>query len=54
MIKLLESGYYLLNGTELVPDDAESARALQSKTGQAVTKEALLTGSWKPTILPAI
>ncbi len=53
MIKLLEGGYYLLNGTELVQDNPESAKALQSKTGQAVTKEEAAKGTIAYRILEA-
>ena len=39
MIKLLTSGTYLVNGTELFADDKDVAQAIQNKTGRAVTKE---------------
>lgn len=38
-MKLYDSGVYLVNGTELVADGPEAAAAIQSKTGQSVTKE---------------
>ncbi len=39
MITLLQSGAYLLNGAEIVPDDGEAGAALLSKTGKNITKE---------------
>ena len=33
MIQLLNSGAYLLNGTEIVPDDAEALACVKAKTG---------------------
>ena len=39
-MKLYEHGVYLINGTELVEDGSDAAAAVQSKTGEAVTKEA--------------
>lgn len=38
MIKLYETGVYLLNGREIIPDDGNAAAAIQSKTGQAADK----------------
>ena len=38
-MKLYDSGVYLVNGTELVAEGPEAAAAIQSKTGQSVTKE---------------
>ncbi len=39
MIQLLNGGAYLLNGTEIVPDDAEALACIKSKTGMDVSKE---------------
>ncbi len=39
MIELLQGGAYLINGTEIVADDAEAMAAIQAKTGKAVSKE---------------
>ena len=39
MISLLDSGAYLLRGTEIIPDDQEAASAILSKTGKNVSKE---------------
>ena len=39
MIKLSEGGAYLLHGTEIVPDGAEAAAQIKSRTGMEVSKE---------------
>ena len=39
MIQLLNSGAYLLNGTEIVPDDAEALVCVKAKTGVETSKE---------------
>ncbi len=39
MIHLYEGGAYLVNGTELIPDNNEAISAVKSKTGKEVTKE---------------
>ena len=39
MIQLLNSGAYLLNGTEIVPDDAEALAVVNAKTGVQTSKE---------------
>ena len=39
MIKLLEGGAYLLNGTEIVPDSADAAAQIKNKTGREVSKD---------------
>ena len=38
MIQLLETGVYLVNGTELVADSADAAAAIKAKTGREVNK----------------
>ena len=38
MIKLLEGGAYLINGTELVPDGADAAAQIKNKTGKEISK----------------
>ena len=38
MIKLLEGGAYLLNGTEIVPDGADAAAQIKNKTGKEISK----------------
>ncbi|MCR4617541.1 MAG: hydratase [Lachnospiraceae bacterium] len=39
MIELYEGGAYLVNGTELVADNAEAGAAIKSKTGKDVSKD---------------
>ena len=39
MVTLLNSGAYLINGTEIIPDSAEATAAIKSKTGKDITKE---------------
>ena len=39
MIKLLEGGYYLVNGTTLIKDDQEAAKAVKSITGKETTSK---------------
>ncbi len=39
MIQLYDGGAYLVNGTELIPDNNEAVSAIKSKTGKEVTKE---------------
>ncbi len=38
MIQLLDTGAYLVNGTDLVADNAEAAAAIKAKTGREVDK----------------
>ncbi|MBO5033018.1 MAG: hydratase [Lachnospiraceae bacterium] len=38
MIQLFETGVYLLNGTELVADNAQAAEAIKAKTGKDINK----------------
>ncbi len=38
-MKLYDQGVYLVNGTEIVPDNADAAKAVASMTGKEVTKE---------------
>jgi len=45
MIKLYDKGVFLLNGTEIVEDDAYAAAALASKTGMSITKEEAKKGT---------
>ncbi|MGN0346657.1 MAG: hydratase [Lachnospiraceae bacterium] len=40
MIQLYDGGAYLINGTELVKDDAEALAAIKAKTGNDTEKEA--------------
>lgn len=39
MIQLMEGGAYLLHGTEVIPEGAEAAAQIKSKTGQEVSKK---------------
>ena len=39
MVELYSGGAYLLNGTELIPDDQQAAAAIQSKTGKEISGE---------------
>ncbi len=39
MIKLYDSGAYLVNGTTLIPDNAEASAAINSAVGKEVSKE---------------
>ena len=39
MIELLQGGAYLVNGTEIIPDNHEAAAAIAAKTGRQITKE---------------
>ncbi len=39
MVQLYETGAYLLNGTELIPDDGNAQAAIKSKTGKNINKE---------------
>ncbi|HKM35541.1 MAG TPA: hydratase [Lachnospiraceae bacterium] len=39
MIELLQGGAYLLNGIEIIADDQEAPKAIESKTGKKVSRE---------------
>ena len=39
MVSLVEGGAYLVQGTEIVPDNQEAAAAIKAKTGKDITKE---------------
>ncbi|MDE6985062.1 MAG: hydratase, partial [Lachnospiraceae bacterium] len=39
MIQLLETGVYLVNGTELIADDAQAAASIKAKTGREVDRK---------------
>ena len=39
MIKLLEGGAYLLEGSELIPDSADALAAVRAKTGRDTNRE---------------
>ncbi len=40
MIKLLEGGAYLVNGTQIIPDTADAAAQIKNKTGRDVSRNA--------------
>ncbi len=39
MVTLLNSGAFLVNGTEVIPDNQEALQAVKAKTGKEITKE---------------
>ena len=39
MVKLLQGGAYLLNGIDIVPENAEAEAAVKAKTGKEITKK---------------
>lgn len=39
MMKLHDSGVYLINGQKLIPEDGQSSAAIEAEIGKAVTKE---------------
>ncbi len=45
MIRLYDSGAYLVNGTEIIEDNADSAAALEAKCGRAAAKEEAVKGT---------
>lgn len=51
MIKLYENGMYLLNGSELLPEQAEIKTVIQAKTGVEVSKEVAKQGTMAYEIL---
>ena len=53
MVKLYEKGIYLVNGTEIVEDGQDVAAVLDSKTGNAPTKEEAAKGTMAYSILEA-
>lgn len=53
MIKLYDNGVYLVNGTEIVEDNAEAASVLNAKLGKAPAKEEAAKGTMAYGILEA-
>lgn len=45
MVELLNSGAYLVNGTDIVPDNAQASAAVKSKTGKDITREEAARGT---------
>ncbi|MDD6811067.1 MAG: hydratase [Lachnospiraceae bacterium] len=39
MIKLMESGAYLINGTEIIPDKEDAAALIKNRTGKDISKQ---------------
>ena len=39
MIQLFDSGAYLINGTEMIPDNAQSKELIKNKIGRDIGKE---------------
>ena len=39
MVTLLEGGAYLVNGTQIIPDNQDAAARIAAETGRQVTKE---------------
>ena len=42
MVSLMETGAYLVNGTEVVAENADAAALIKSKTGLEISKEEAL------------
>ncbi len=53
MVKLHEQGAYLVNGTDLIPDNAEALSAVKSKTGVDTTQAEAAKGTMAYRILKA-
>jgi aconitate hydratase len=51
VIKLYDTGVYLLNGKEIIRDDKDAAAAIKSKTGRDVTKEQAKKGTMAYSII---
>lgn len=51
MVKLYDTGVFLLNGKEIIPDDGSADIAVKSKTGRRVTKEQAKKGTMAYSIL---
>jgi len=53
MVKLYDTGVYLLNGKEIVRDDENAAAAVKSKSGRQITKEQAKKGTMAYSIIEA-
>ncbi|HWR61475.1 MAG TPA: hydratase [Clostridia bacterium] len=53
MVKLYDTGVYLLNGKEIVRDDGNAAAAVKSKSGRHITKEQAQKGTMAYSIIEA-
>ena len=45
MVKLYDTGVFLVNQTEIIPDDGSAAAALRQKTGREVSREEAQNGT---------
>ncbi len=45
MVKLYDTGVYLLNGKEIIRDDQHAAAVVKSKTGREITKDEARKGT---------
>ena len=54
MVKLSSCGAFLLNGEEVIENNAEAAAILQSKTGSAVSTEEAKKNTKTPTLIEFI
>ena len=53
MVKLYDTGVYLLNQTEIIPDDGNAAAALRQRTGKEIAKEEAKKGTMAYGIIEA-
>ena len=53
MVKLYDTGVYLVNQTEIIPDDGRAAAALRQKTGREIAKEEAKKGTMAYGIIEA-
>ena len=53
MVKLYDTGVYLLNQTEIIPDDGNAAAALRQRTGREIAKEEAKKGTMAYGIIEA-
>ncbi len=53
MVELFDKGVYLLNGTEIIEDNADAALAVKAKTGKDISREEAAEGTIAYNILKA-
>ncbi|MBD5520892.1 MAG: hydratase, partial [Lachnospiraceae bacterium] len=51
MIKLLKGGAYLINGTQIVPDNADAGAQIKAETGKEISKQEAMQSTMAYTIL---
>ena len=51
MIKLSENGVYLINGTQIIPDNADAASQIKNQTGKEISKQEAKQGTIAYSIL---